>query len=342
MRSLIRWSCILFSDVSTAKLKQQPIIQMDKQVIEDVLLFAANQLLLAVHKQRKVILVDCGSGNVLAELVLQEQPEFLCKINANLAATTFMKNTIQFIKVNKNTLKADSTTNVDFDAYGIAPYRNNIVVSSSSAVKIISKDGTPIHMMDNTTAGREVFKNPRWITTTTDGSIYVTDWGTDNITRLDSSLTILQTFSGAILNGPCELRCLNNDQLVVCCYRNNTIVLVRPSTSSMTVLLDKQSGIEGPKYLCFCKEQKKMYVARADKILVYKFTWFNYICACTWCELKQTRTDTSDGCFIESVPVYRMLKYNYILGIRVIQCMCPIFIPHKSRNKVTDIRDRCL
>jgi len=147
-------------------------------------------------------------------------------------------------------------------------------------VKIISKDGAVIHKLDNTTAGREVFKNPRWIATPSDDSIYVTDWGTHEITRLNSTLTIIQTFSGPMLNTPHGIIALNRDQLLVCNKNNNNILLIRPSTNSMTVLLDKQHGIEWPQTICFCKEQKKVYVGQYREILVYQLTWW----LCEWNE----------------------------------------------------------
>ena len=266
----------MFSDLTTAKLEQRPSIQLGKQTIQDMVLVSPNRILLTVPEQSKVILVNTESGQVLSEIVLKEKPKFLCMISENLAATTLSNKTIQFIQVNDTTLMTDSTTNVDVInvVYGIASYSNNLVVSHKRpGVRIITKDGRTIRNLDNTTTGREVFKEPRWITTTYDGSIYVTDWGTDEITRMNSSLTILQTFSGDMLKGPHGIISLNKDQLLVCSYRNDTIVLIRPSTNSMTVLLDKQQGIKEPLYICFCKEQKKLYVSpKADTILVYKLT----------------------------------------------------------------------
>ena len=138
---------------------------------------------------------------------------------------------------------------------GIAAYQNNFVVSfhDPPGVRIISKDDAVIHKLDNTTAGREVFKEPRWIATTSDDSIYVTDWGTDEITRLDSSLIILQMFSGSMLSAPHGIISLNRDQLLVCNKFNNNILTLRPSTSNITILLDKQHELENQLSLCFCK-----------------------------------------------------------------------------------------
>jgi len=86
---------------------------------------------------------------------------------------------------------------------GIAAQGKNLVVCyDHPGVKIISKEGAMIENLDNATAGEEVFEKPRWITTAIDDSIYVTDWGTHKVIRLDSKLTILQTFSEPMLNAP--------------------------------------------------------------------------------------------------------------------------------------------
>jgi len=264
----------LITELSAAKLKQQPSIQLDTQKIQDMVLFSPNKLLLSIPDDKKVVLVDIETLHVLSEIVLQDNPRYICMTSAHLAASTLVNKHIQFIKVNRTTLEADTTVNVDVDVMGIAGYRNNLVVSyDPPGVKIIAKDGALIYKLDNTTAGREVFKYPRRIVTTSDDSIYVTDWGTNEITRLDFSLTILQTFSSSLLKVPLGIISLNRDQLLICSNDNNNILLIRPSTNSMTVLLDKQHGVEKPRYICFCKEQQKLYVAPAGKmILVYQLS----------------------------------------------------------------------
>ena len=168
-----------------------------------MVLVSPTKLLLSNFEDKQVILVNSKSGQVLSKIVLQDNPRYICMTSAHKAATTLVNKHIQFIKVNGITLEADKTVNVDVDVMGIAGYKNNLVVSyDPPGVRIISKDGAVIHKMDYITAGRELFENPRWIATTSDDSIYVTDWGTNEITRLDSNLTILQTLSCDMLNAP--------------------------------------------------------------------------------------------------------------------------------------------
>jgi len=239
-----------------------------------MVLVSSNKLLLSIFVDKKVVLVDSESGQVLSEIVLQDNPRYVCMTSAHLAAATLVNKNIQFLKVHGSSLKADTTVNLDVNVMGIAAYQDNLVVTyDTSGVRIISKDGTLIHNLDNTTAGREVFKKPRFIATTSDDSIYITDWETHEITRLDSILTILQTFSGSMLKSPCGMIALNRDQLLVCNHSNNNILLIRPSTRNMTVFLENQNELKTPLSICFCKEQKKLYVAlNADRVLVFQLS----------------------------------------------------------------------
>ena len=272
---------MLFTELSAANLKQQPTIALNEQPIEDMVLVSTDKLLVASSEQSKIMLVKSESGKKVSEIRLQSQPLSICMTGTHHAAVFLMNRNINFIQVSANTLKLCSSLKVDVDVGGIAAHQQNLVMSHRGSdwkhyavpgVKIISKEGTEIHNQDNTTAGREVFKSPRWIATTSDGSIYVTDMGTHNITRLDSSLKIIQTFSGGMLKSPRGIISLNCEQLIVCSEVNNSIVLIRPSTNSMTVLLNTQHGIQCPKSICFCKEQKKLYVApiRGFRVLVYR------------------------------------------------------------------------
>jgi len=237
------------------------------------MVFLSKNTLLLSTDERKLTLVDSRSSQVLSEMELQAKPLFMCTAGPHLAATTLERKTIQFIQVNANKQMRCTTLQVDVDVYGIAAYRNNFVISYYlPGVKIISKTGAMIHKLENTTTGREVFRNPRRIAITPDDSIYVADWGTNEITRLDSNLAILQTFSVDMLQFPSGFIALNRDQLLVCSRDNNRILLLRPSTSSMTVILNKQHGIERPQSVCFCKKQKKLYVSSDSdgRVLVYQ------------------------------------------------------------------------
>jgi len=261
-------------------LRRESDLQLSNEGLEivDMTEVSDDKILVTAKCKSKLILFDSKTETVLSEIVLKDKPRLICMVDTNQVATTLANKKLQFLNIKDSKLIIDSILDLDVYVLGIAEYKSNLVLSyedKTIGVKIISKkDGAEIQMLDNTTAGREVFKHPRWITTTSDDSIYVTDWGRHEIIRLDPSLTILQTFSAPILKSPHGIISLNRDQLLVCNKRNDNILLIRPSNNSMTVLLDTQHGIKSPKSLCFSKEQK-LYVASAGEttsVLVYKLT----------------------------------------------------------------------
>ena len=66
---------------------------------------------------------------------------------------------------------------------------------------------------------------------------------------------------------------INNDQLMFC--NGNSIVLIRPSTSEITVLLGNKQGINDPRSIAFCKAQRKLFLATwgtKDIVMVFKQT----------------------------------------------------------------------
>jgi len=274
----LHFDCIYITDLSAATLKRESDIQLGNEKLEiDMTDVPGDKSLLTIFNKSKLFLLDNKTDTIISEIVLKHNPRSMCMVNSQQAATALANERIQFIRAKDTTLEDETVLDVDVDVMGIAAYQNNLVVSlhDPPGVKIISKDGAVIHKLDNTTEGREVFRKPRYIAATSDDSIYVTDWETHKITRLDSSLTILQSFSGDMLKGPHGIIALNRDQLLVCSYYNNSIVQIRPSTNSMSVLMDKQHGIERPQSICFCKKQKKLYVAPGgdtNSVLVYTFT----------------------------------------------------------------------
>ena len=172
--------------------------------IVDMTEVSDDKILLTAKHKRKLILLDSKTDTVLSEIVLKDKPRFICMVNPNQVATTLLNKTVKFLNIKDTIVIDDLMLEVDVYVMGVAAYNNNLAFAyDPPGVKIISKDGAVIHKLDNTTAGREVFKSPRWVATTLD-SIYVTDFGTHTINRLDASLTIVQTFSGPMIKNHLE------------------------------------------------------------------------------------------------------------------------------------------
>lgn len=270
---------VLFIDLSATTLVPVPNLTLETQNINIfcMTLVSQNTIIFSDGVNVKLILIDKDIGSELSAVTLPECPRVICKIDNKRVVATTSEKSVRFISLNDNALCIDTAFNIDVDIFGIAGLANDFVISheSPAGVSIISNEGRQIHTTDNVIAGRHVFKNPRRIATPPDDTIYVTDRGTHEIIRFDASLKILQTFSGDTLRYPVGIIYINTDQLLVCSRNTDNIILIRPSTNSMTVLLDKQHGIYRPTSLGFCKEEKKLFIAShgtINSVLAFKLT----------------------------------------------------------------------
>jgi len=245
-----------------------------------------------VSSGKDILLVDRRTGTVLAEIQLEYDPQQICLIGDNLAAAALnikpsyyrdsIQHKIKFITLNENSLHCDRNIDLKYNITGIARHGNNNLVTSfdyyQAGVEIMSTNGAVIHRLDNGAAGQELFTNPGCLTTSPDGSVFVFDSEsppspTYQVLKLDSRLNIQQTISSSLLESPHGLFAINNDQLLFC--NTNSVVLIRPSTCDITVLLGEKQGIKNPTSIAFCKTQKKLFVATwepYDVVMVYKQT----------------------------------------------------------------------
>jgi len=155
-----------------------------------------------------VKLIDTTSGTVACSTPLSSLPQGICMYDDNTALVTLpVEKLIQFIRIDGKTLKLDKTMNVSGHIRGITTCRENIVVSYAKppGVKMLSRTGSLEVRIDNTTAGREVFRYPEYLTTSTDQqSIYVSDRDAHMITVFRYSRRSLTTcYLGRGESPPC-------------------------------------------------------------------------------------------------------------------------------------------
>jgi len=270
---------LLLVDVSATTLVPLPNLTLETETLKVfcMTLVSEDKILFSDAINKKIILFDKCNGKQFSEILLRASPRIIYMVDNSQAVASTSDKYIQWINIPSNVLTTDSEIKVDVEIYGLTCRGDNFVVAHESppGVAIIGKDGKVIHKVDNVISGRKLFENPRCITTPSDGSIYVTDRGTRQIFRFDACLTVLQSFSGELLSYPLGIIYINRDQLLVCNKDDDNIILIRPSSNSMTVLLDKQHGIECPTSLGFCKEQKKLYISslgQLNSVLVFKLT----------------------------------------------------------------------
>jgi len=230
-------------------------------------------LLVSNYYKQCVQLLDCLKGKVVSEVKLQGWPCRMCLIDRNTAAVQVGVRKIQMIKVKDNTLTKDRELTVSDGVFGLTSSRNSLVVSyvSQPWLAVISLDGKVLHQLGKSGKSQH-FKYPDFMCTTPGGSVFISDNGTNTITKVDASLNILQTFTSPLLQEPLGITAVTDDQILVCSISNHSIVLLQPSTNTMSTLLGEDDGIEKPYSLTYCPDQKKVYVASycTETIKVYQ------------------------------------------------------------------------
>jgi len=261
-------------DLTQARLKRLPDIQLpggwcsiyDQAVVSPEMLLVSNS---SVHC---VQLLDCLKGEVVSEVQLQECGHRMCLIDKTTAAVNVGDKKIQMILVKGKKLTKEKELTVRRAILGLTSSRNSLVVSfySQPWLEVISMDGNVLHQFDKSGKYQQ-FIDPEFMCSTPGGSVFISDRGTNTITKVDESLNILQTFTSPLIQGPYGITAVTEDQVLVCIWQNHSIVLLQPSTNTISTLLGKDEGIEVPYSLTYCPDQKKVFVASCtpDTIKVY-------------------------------------------------------------------------
>jgi len=233
-----------------------------------------DMLLASNRSEMCVQLLDCLKGEVVSKVQLQATPWKICLTDSKTAAVQVGDKKIQMIKVKDKILTQGRELTVSGAIIGLTSSRNSLVVSYGSQpwLEVISMDGKVLHQFDKSGTSKQ-FKVPFFMCTTPGGSVFISDNGTHTITMVDAQLNILQTFTSPMLEVPCGITAVTGDQILVCSYSNNSLVLLQPSTNTMSTLLGKDDEIAHPYSLTYCPDQRKGYVATSsytDTIKVYQ------------------------------------------------------------------------
>ena len=219
-------------------------------------------LLISNEGKKCVQLLDSRKGRLLREVQLQDQPGRMCLTDRNTAAVCVGEDKIQMIHVTNKTLTLRGVVTVGKYVLGITSSSNTLVVSYKKKpwLEKVSMDGKVLQQFDMK-ANPQQFKYPSFICSTPDGSVFISDQDTKMITQVDASLNILRTFTSPLLDSPYGIIAVTEDQILVCNYWNDSIMLLQPSTNTVTTLLGKEDEIERPHSLTYCPDQKKLFVA---------------------------------------------------------------------------------
>jgi len=244
--------------------QQQPPLPISSflewYAIMDMVVVSGRRLLLTDWEHRSVLLVDSQVGGVLSRVNVPCVPCGVCMVHvASAAVTQPYDKRFQYVHVNGDSLTLGNVVAVGGDVRGVNVLRNRLVVTYQEppAVEVVTQEGKRLHRLD-----RGLFRHPEYVTVSGD-RVFVSDWGTNAITMLSDQLQLLATFSQPdLLNQPKGIISLNDDQLLVCGWRSDNIVLLKPSSGRMSAILERKGGVKLPFALAFCHHSRTLYLTR--------------------------------------------------------------------------------
>jgi len=142
---------------------------------------------------------------------------------------------------------------------------SNLVVSyrSPGKVEIMDIIGTVTNTITTDNNGKRIFTHPFYVTVGREKlgeMIYVSDSGTDNITKLSVKGKILDTYKHKNWSFINELTCVGEGQVLVCNHGRYTVDVVSDDGKDSVTLIDRTHGIMRPQALCYSPSQATLYV----------------------------------------------------------------------------------
>jgi hypothetical protein len=207
-----------------------------------------NVLIITDWNNKAVKMVDTCSQSVTDQLILDDRPWGITKVNkSELAVTLLSKRTIQFISASSNQLRImKHVIKVNGDCYGISCFQDKLVVSFHYPVmfQILDLNGTVLTTIQNDS----IFGNSLYILTNS-SSIYMSDSLMKTVTRLDWQANVIGSYS--CLGLPHGMTWSEDKTVFVCDRERNIIEEVSEDCSVGKVLL---SNLKYPHAVCWCAE----------------------------------------------------------------------------------------
>ncbi|XP_052781549.1 E3 ubiquitin-protein ligase TRIM33-like [Mya arenaria] len=234
--------------------------------LTNMTLLTGDSLILVDHNNHSLKLVDTKNKKLVSQVKLPGVPWDLCHLPGNRTAVTLpgLKK-IQFVSTQGNVTLQD-VVKVDGQCHGIDFCDDNLIVCFADPGKVVLMDmkGKVKKSADKDSSGEPLFQYPYHLTVTRESQnppvIYVSDRGTNTITKLSISLEVLHTYQDPILEFPRGLTAVGDNQLLVCGRDSNNILLLDTLTGKITQLLGKKEGIESLYSVAYCSQKKMMFV----------------------------------------------------------------------------------
>jgi len=248
-------------------------------IADMIVLPGGDLLLVADNNNQSVKLADPASGQLLDQLQLSGTPWGVCLLPGDRAAVTIpRKSMIQTILVTMKKLSLQDDVKVKGACYGINYVNEYFVVGfrNPANLALLNKKGKLYKSINHT-----LFKSPNYICVTTENTskvIYVSDNGTNTITRLSEELQVMQSFTDPALQNPRGLASVGGGQLLVVnngLFTSSTLFVLDVTTGEVTQLLGREENLQQTYCVAVSHTLGTVYVTDylkgCDMIRQYKF-----------------------------------------------------------------------
>ncbi|XP_053387068.1 uncharacterized protein LOC128550944 [Mercenaria mercenaria] len=229
--------------------------------------------LLADWGNKKLKRLD-RSYKLLDSLRLPNEPRSICNVGSDeVAVSLYYAKKVQYITINKK-LRLTRSFSTGGYCRGMVYVDDKLYVccgdvdeSTSYCIEVYNNAGQLHHSISGLSSV------PLYITVTDDGQhLLVTSRNCDNITMMDLTGNVVNTFSKRDLKNPRGICTDGKGQAFICGKDSNTVVQLEPEQQKIEVILGEKDSIKNPYVIWYDRKLSRILVCCFESNQVFVFS----------------------------------------------------------------------
>ena len=250
----------------------------DKQVpwISGCTVMPNGHVVLCDNRNNQIKLLD-DSWTITGRLTLQRPLDISVIDSSNVIVSLPDKKQLQHVQVFPR-MEAGRIIQLNKMCWGVAVCGEKMYVSchnnpGDGEVRVLDLQGNIKRRLGINQDGSFLFTFPYYITVSDSGEkIFVSDFGTNIITCLTPSGTVIYTYKDDDMRRPRGLICDSGDNVLVCGGRSHNVHTISPDGNKNRTLLTSQDGLNNPYSIAYKESESTLIVGcyGSNKLLLFK------------------------------------------------------------------------
>ena len=242
-----------------------------------IVVFSPSKFLVADRDNNSLKLMDRSRLCVTTALRLGGPPAGITRLPGEQVAVTMLHQRKIKIVSTSESLKQVREIAVSGDCYGICYCDGTLIVSYMfpGKLEILDLDGNVVMVIEKDNDGKQIFNKPNYLTfhqTRIECAIYVSDYGTNTLTKLSTNGEVLSQINDKKLN-PRGLAVVETGTVVVCNSSGNKLYLFTEENGELQEC-NQWACAKHPWVVDYSKEHNELYLfsnssEEAGNIYVY-------------------------------------------------------------------------